>query len=136
VTWLRKLWGSIAQPRVQRVGFFVLYGFHLVAGSAVVIGEPNLFHGISGLQTLVWGGFLVLGGLLGMLAVLPGWNYIERVGILSIMVGIAIYSVLLAFSPTDDVPLRIAFWCFVSAWIVVFVLRTWEIRLYLIAPRK
>lgn len=133
---LRRAWSHIAQPRVQRVGFFVLYGFHLVAGAAVAIGEPILFHGIGGLQTLVWGGFLLLGGLLGMISVLPGWNYIERVGILSIVVGVAIYSAILAFSPVDDVPLRIATWCFVSAWVVVFLLRSWEIRLYLIAPRK
>jgi hypothetical protein len=134
MNWIMRLWNRIAQPRVQRFAHFVLYIFHLIAGAAIILGQPTDIAGLSGEQTLIWGIFLVIGGVIGAVSVLPGWNFFERVGITSIMVAIAIYSVALVTHPAVNPPVRVAFWCFITAWLVVFALRAWEIRRYLIAP--
>lgn len=135
MNWLTRFWHRIAQPRVQRIAYFILYLFHAVAGFAMMIGQAQ-FAGLDVLQTMLWGGFLALGGVFGAVSVLPGWNLFERVGIVGVVTGIAIYSVALALGPAENVPIRIALWCIVSAWLVVFAFRAWEIRRYLIAPSE
>lgn len=136
MNWIKRFWWRVAEPRVQRAAFLILYLFHITAGGAVIIGQPTDIAGLSGEQTIIWGMFLIMGGALGAVSVLPGWNFLERVGVAAVLVGIAIYSVALATTPATNPPIRVAFWCFVTGWLVVFALRLWEIRRYLIAPRN
>lgn len=125
----------IAEPRVQRTSFFVIYLMHIVAGFGILIGRPDAIEGIlGGGLTAAWAGFLIFGGGAGAAAVLPGWNYIERIGILSVLVGVALCSIVIAWAPWSDAGVQVSVWALVTAWVSVFLYRTYEIRLYLIAP--
>lgn len=130
----RALWMKIAEPRVQRITFFILYLLHAAAGLALLFAEPVPVQYVFGQwPAVVWGVLLVVGGGVGAVAVLPGWNFLERVGIAAIVIGIAMASLLiLALVPPGGV--AFALWLLVSAWIVVFAYRAWEVRLYLVAP--
>lgn len=84
-------------------------------------------------QTLitVFGAFILLGGILGALAVLPGIWWLERAGILALGTGLAMYSVVavtLGISPIG----------FLTglAFIGTFVQRWMEIRKFQLAPNR
>lgn len=127
----------VAEPRVQRVSFFVIYVMHIVSGIGVLIGQPPAIENVlGGSLSAILAGFMMLGGTVGAVSVLPGWNYIERVGILSVLVGVALCSIVIAWSPWANPGVQLAVWALVTAWIVVFLYRTYEIRLYLIAPHE
>lgn len=134
--WPVGLWRRIAEPRVQRVTFLVVYLLHIVAGMALAIVQPAAArYEFGSLVTYVWGGFFVLGGVLGALAVLPGWNFLERVGLLSLMFAIALTSLFIAVNPWSPVGIEVIIWALITGWIVVFLYRLWEIRGYLTAPK-
>jgi hypothetical protein len=132
---LRLVWRKVAEPRVHRTGFFVIYLLHTLGGLAIlstVLGDYRLVLGE--VITTVWSGFLVLGGVTGAASVLSGRNYIERVGILSLFVGFVLAVIVLSATPPS--PGGLALWCILVGWLVVFALRIWEIRLYLVAPKE
>lgn len=131
---LHALWRRVAEPRVQRATFFVLYLLHAGAGLGLLFAEPYPVIAVLGQwPTFVWGILLVVGGGVGAVAVLPGWNFLERVGIGAVIVGIIMASLLIvALVPPGGA--AFAIWMLVTAWIVVFAYRAWEVRLYLVAP--
>lgn len=127
----------IPTPKAQRGAFFIIYLFHLVAGVAMLFAPPEAFTHVLGYGlSLTWAGFLVFGGALGAIVVLPGWNFLERIAILAVVVGISICSVVVLFTQTNSITSRVTVWSFITAWIVVFLLRAWEIRLYSTAPKS
>lgn len=134
--WPIGVWKRIAEPRVQRVTFFAVYLLHVVAGIALAAVQPAAAnYEFGAVVTFVWAGFFVLGGLLGAISVLPGWNFVERVGVLSLMFAIALCSLFIAANPWSPTGLEIVIWSLVTSWIVVFLYRLWEIRGYAIAPK-
>lgn len=134
--WMLRLWGRIAQPRVQRVSYFVVYVLHVVAGFGIAIAQPRAVHYTMGdLVAYVWAGFLILGGAVAAISVLPGWNYVERLGLLSLMFGIGLTSIFIVANPWQPPGLDVIVWALVTGWVVMFLYRLWETRLYDIAPK-
>lgn len=133
---LQGIWDRLAEPRVQRIGYLLVYLLHIVAGMGILTGtfgstpEELIGHTL----TITWSGFLITGGVAAAIAVLPGWNFVERwaIGVLSI--GIILCSVVVISAPPPITGTRIAIWAIVTAWVVIFALRGWEIRTYLVAP--
>ena len=83
---------KIAEPRSESVGYFIVYGLMAAAGALVLIEHPMLFVDVLGFNQTSWfGGFVLFGGMAGAVAVLPGWYWLERVGIYSIATGLALY---------------------------------------------
>ena len=129
----RLVWHRIAQPRITRAAFFAIYVSHVIAGVAILAATPGPVTAILGQPlTLVWAGFLALGGIVGAVSVLPGWNYIERIGITSLSVGIALLSVVIFAGAKSSY--SVALFALVFGWLFVFGLRAWDIRDYLVAP--
>lgn len=134
--WPLGVWKSIAEPRVQRVAYLVVYLLHIVAGIALAAVQPRAADYEFGLLvTNAWASFFIVGGLLGSISVLPGWNYVERVGLLSLMFAIALCSIFIAANPWSPAGLEIVIWALITGWLVVFLYRLWEIRTYAIAPK-
>lgn len=133
---LLTLWRRIAEPRVQRVAFLSVYLLHIVAGLALIVVQPVAARYAFGtIVTYTWGAFFILGGLIGALGVLPGWNFIERVGLLSLMFGVGLSSLFIAANPWSPVGIEVVIWSLVTGWLVMFLYRLWEIRGYSIAPK-
>lgn len=133
--WLLGIWRLIAEPRVQRTALFTVYGLHVLAGAALAVGRWPLVENTFGdILTFAWSGFLGVGGIFAMIGVLPGWNYIERVGLTSMLFGIGLCMVFLAANPLPAT-IAVTIWALVAAWAVIFAYRVWEIRGYLVAPR-
>jgi hypothetical protein len=129
-------WKAIAEPRVQRVAFFVVYLLHIVAGVALGLVQPRAAnYEFGNLVTNAWASFFIIGGVLGALAVIPGWNFVERVGLLSLMFAIGLTSLFIAANPWSPAGLDVIIWALVTGWLVMFIYRLWEIRVYAIAPK-
>jgi hypothetical membrane protein len=130
------IWKRIAEPRVQRVAYFVIYLLQFTAGAALGFVQPRAAeYEFGALITSVWAGFFMLGGLLGAVGVFPGWNFVERVGILSLMIAIGLCTVFIAYNPWSPGGLEVIIWALVAGWAVVLLYRLWEIRDYAIAPK-
>lgn len=122
-----RFWSRIAQPRVTRAGFFVIYILHTIGGLGILVAQPMIVTNVIGhFLTMVWAAFLTLGGMVGVFAILPGWNYLERIGLTALAFGILILSaVVIALSQSAY---SLALFALVSGWLIVFALRAWDIR--------
>lgn len=132
---ISQLFHWIAEPRVQRVAYFIIYLMHVLSGGAIILGQPDIVaHAIGQPLTVAWGLFLAGGGTVGAVSVLPGWNFVERIGIVAVLFGVALCSIVVFWVPGLSVGTAIAFWALIAAWLVVFLLRAYEIRMYSVAP--
>jgi hypothetical protein len=123
---------KIAEPRVVRLVQFGIYVCMLDAGHYVLTTPPHSFQGVLG-QTLVnvFGSFVAGGALLGAIAVLPGIWWLERVGIIALATGLAMYSVIAISLGISPVGFAIGI-----AFILTFVQRWMEIRRFQLAPKR
>ncbi|HXH34318.1 MAG TPA: hypothetical protein VNJ54_07895 [Plantibacter sp.] len=90
---LHALWQRIREPRIIKTMYLTYYVVAVWVGVVTLINPPNSISGeIGGFLTLVWSLFFLIGGAMGVGAVLPGWWWLERLGIFAILTGILIYS--------------------------------------------
>lgn len=123
---------KIVEPRVQRILQFWVYLFLCVVGIGVVIDLPEYLQNILGLIVAYsFGVFMVLGGLLGLVAVLPGIYWLERVSIILLTTGVLIYLVVVITLGTTIVSVGVCL-----AFIFTFIIRWFDIRGMLLAPKK
>lgn len=124
---------KIAEPRVKRIIYFFIYLALSLAGTGALFKPPEAIVHILGGQILIYAFalFIIIGALIGAFAVLPGIWWFERVGLLSIGTGIAMYSVTLLYLGASAlvtiVPIIL---------ILILVLRWLDIKEYLLAPRE
>ena len=122
----------VAEPRIVRLILFAIYVVFLVAGFFVVTHPPESFvETLTEKLVLMLGGFLVLGGALATIAVLPGLWWLERCGLLSLGTGMLMYIVIIV--GIKGSPLGI---CVSIAFVLFFILRYMETRPFKLAPRK
>lgn len=90
---LRKAWDRVTRPRHVKVIYLVIYALSAGIGVVTLLNPPQTIAGEVGpALTNVWAGLFILGGLVGVVTVLPGWWWAERLlGIAPIMIGLAIY---------------------------------------------
>jgi hypothetical protein len=122
----------IAEPRVVRLVQFGIYLCMIFAGHSVLTTPPSSFESVLGLTLInVFGGFVTIGGILAAIAVLPGIWWLERAGILALMTGMAMYSVIIITLGVSPVGLAVA-----VAFVLTFVQRWMEIRRFQLAPKR
>lgn len=136
--WIKKvppihwLYMRIAEPRVIRILYFMIYICMITAGVFLIQGPPHSYKDVVGL-TLVYvlASFLSLGGLLAAIAVLPGIWWLERVGVILLGTAAGIYAVIVISLKGSPIPLAISI-----AILLVFFIRWIDIRKYQLAPTK
>ena len=123
----------IAEPRVQRLLQFGVYLSLFIAGTAFLAGgPPEAFKAIlGGSLSYIFSTFIAMGSLFGLIAVLPGIWWLERVAVLLLFTGMLKYIVVsIAWGlPGASILLILAFSC-------TFVQRWLEIRRYQLAPKR
>lgn len=89
----QELWLKIQEPRAVNALQCLIYLVTLTVGVIAFVAPPSSIQGAVGLGlTATWSAFLMLGGLLGAVTVLPGVWWLERVAIVACGTGAAIYA--------------------------------------------
>ncbi|CAD5999173.1 hypothetical protein [Agreia sp. COWG] len=121
----------IAEPRVIRIIMFFIYGIFAVAGYFVIVKPSASIINVLGEDLpVIFGAFLTFGGVVGLLAVLPGIWWLERTGLISSAVGLLMYLTVVLSTSASSLGFPFAML------ILLFLLIRWmEIRRYQLAPR-
>lgn len=134
-----RAWGRIHEPRVAKV--FHLIGYLLAVGiGAVTLWRPptSIETPLGPTLTTTWGALILTGAIAATVAVLPGWWWLERLGIYSIAAGALIYFAVVLTLHAQGSPgssrLTQAGVILAFAW-MVSANRLWEIRGYTFEPR-
>ena len=126
------LFMRIAEPRVIRIMQFGVYICLVLSGYGILSQPPSSFESVVGLSLVyVFGGFITAGSILGGVAVLPGIWWLERVGILALTTGLAMYVVFVISLGSSPVGVAISI-----AFILTFAQRWTEIKGSQLAPRE
>jgi energy-converting hydrogenase Eha subunit C len=124
------LYLKIAEPRVIRIMLFWLYVIMLLAGLATMGRPPSRFEGVLGVTLVfIFAGFIFIGALFALVAVLPGFWWLERVGLILLISGMGIYSVAIVALGASIFSTIISI-----AFALAFAVRFQEIRRYQLAP--
>lgn len=94
--WLFLVWLylKIEEPRVQRLVQFGIYLTLAILGGIFLADPPRSYEGLLGtVLAAVFGGLICGGGIIGTLAVLPGRWWAERIAIIALWTGLALYIV-------------------------------------------
>lgn len=111
---------------------FGIYICMMAAGLGVIHHPPSSFEGVLGTTlVIVFGGFIFFGAFLGAIAVLPGIWWLERTGLLALMTGMAMYTVIIFSLGTSTLGVAVS-----VAFVLSFIQRWSEIRRYQLAPRE
>lgn len=93
---IRRLWQSVTEPRHMKAAFAVLYVITIGTGVATLLVPPTSIAGQLGAPlTVAWSVFLIMGGFGGLLTVFPGWWWAERLSIILVWTGLAIYGIVI-----------------------------------------
>ena len=126
------LFMRIAEPRMVRLLHFGIYISMISAGWGITAYPPSAFKDVLGwVLVMVFGLFLLLGGVLGAISVLPGIWWLERVSLICLITGMSVYTVVILDLHASPVGISIS-----VAFVLTFVLRWIGIRRYQLAPRE
>lgn len=85
---------KIEEPRLVRVFQFVVYSALALSGFFFVFAAPQPYTGVLGpILVGIFSTLVLLGGLAGAFAVLPGLWWVERLAIISLITGLSIFNV-------------------------------------------
>lgn len=77
--WAKRLWGAIHEPRSVSIALFVIYVIYCSAGMYALTNPPQSIGGEIGAGAMsMLALLLIVGGLIGSIAALPGWYQLER----------------------------------------------------------
>lgn len=89
---LQRAWERITEPRVLKLFYFGAYLLATWVGLVTLIHPPASIEGALGaFITSFWASLIIVGGAAATVAVLPGWWWVERLGVWLILTGAAIY---------------------------------------------
>ena len=90
---LRRAWNAISEPRHVKVVYLAIYALSAGIGIVTLLKPPQTIAGEVGpILSMVWASLFILGGIAGVIAVLPGWWWIERLlCIAPTLIGLTIY---------------------------------------------
>lgn len=126
------LFMKVEEPRVLRIAQFALYITLAVLGGIFLSDPPSSYEGVLGLiLALVFGVAITGGGLLGAIAVLPGTWWLERLGIISLWTGLAMYIVVATALGASSVGIGVA-----VALAIALIIRWLTVREYQVAPGR
>ena len=88
----RALWHLLKEPRVITAMHLLGYAILATAGALALGTPPSSIKAEWGpLLTQLWGGGLLLGGVIGLVATPRGWWWVERTGITLLIIALAMY---------------------------------------------
>lgn len=91
------LFYKIKEPRIARLMQLGIYLCMIGAGHYVIAHPPSAYTSIIGSGfVFVFGGFLLFGGVAAAIAVLPGLWWLERIGVIALWTGLAVFAVVAA----------------------------------------
>lgn len=98
--------GWIEEPRVVRVLCFLAYLIAAYGAYVALFDPPRTIEGAVGIFFMgLIGVSFALGSVIASIAVLPGWWWMERAGLLALIVGFIAYAfvvISLSLSETED----------------------------------
>lgn len=103
---MHALFGWIPEPRIVRGLLLVMYVTMFCVGASTLVDPPQTIAGAAGpLLMGALASFVLVGAFLASLAVLPGILWLERCGIVAMILGISAYGfVLLNLGPPATGP--------------------------------
>jgi len=124
---------KIAEPRVKRLIYFVIYGLLGTLGGFSAFRPNERIMQALGSQALIYfyGALIIAGAVVCLISVLPGIWMFERAGMVGCGTGIVLYVVTLILLGSS--PQIVLFPIII---ILMFLLRWLDIKDYLLAPRK
>ena len=88
----RRLWLMLHEPRIITAATGVMWAILIGIGTAALLAPPaTISHQMGPTLTIVWAILLMVGGALGLVGCLPGWFWIERVGLILAGTGASMY---------------------------------------------
>ena len=140
---LKELWDMIVSPKHMSVAYFGIYIVTVAGGMVSVFIPPvTLHHELGPVLTFVWGSMILVGGMIGLMSVLPGWWWLERLGIILAVTGIGIYFAIVTYLQINSywapgsAGSRLTQMAITILAASVFGIRWLFIRSYSFAPRK
>lgn len=123
---------KIAEPRGIRLMQFAIYACLAFASIGVISDPPSTFQSVLGSRLVyVFGGFILFGSAMGLIAVLPGIWWLERVAIILMGTGIGMYVVTISSLNASVVNLA------VSTSLMITLIQRWtEIKGSQLAPKE
>lgn len=122
----------IPEPRIVRIMQFGIYLCMGSAGTSVLIKPSHAYESVlGGSLVYVFGSFLVLGSLLGAIAVLPGIWWLERIGLLLLITAMGLYVIVIVTLGVSVMGIVVAL-----AFGLTFTQRWTEIKGAQLAPRE
>ncbi len=123
---------KIEEPRIIRLLQFALYVVLTIIGSVYLSQAHTSYEGILGpVLAHTLGALIVFGGVLGALAVLPGIWWVERLAVISLWTGLAIYLVVALSVQISVLSVGITW-----ALIIALAIRWLQIREFQFAPGR
>lgn len=136
VTVLRDLWHKIQEPRVISVLVFLMYLVLTAGALSVLVSPPATIKGELGQGGMIALGSLVLmGGVMGTIAALPGIWWLERLAVAGIALGLSTYAAIILALHITEPGNRFFQFTVVVALIITQVVRWARIREYPYDPK-
>lgn len=123
---------KIAEPRGIRLMQFAVYACLAFASIGIITDPPDKFQSVLGVTLVyVFGGFICIGSILGVISVLPGIWWLERVAIILMGTGIGMYLITISALNSSVVNLAVS-----TALLITFIQRWTEIKGSALAPKE
>ncbi|MFF2621253.1 hypothetical protein [Oerskovia jenensis] len=134
---LRRLYLRIQEPRVVSIIQWLIYLVTLGIGVTAFQRPPSSIEGALGVTlTTIWAVFLIVGGVLGAIAALPGIWWLERVAVLACVTGALMYGSVVLNLHYSETGNRLPQLGFVAIAILAFTQRWFRIRRYAYDPER
>lgn len=134
---VRRAWESITEPRHLKLAYLAFYAVALLTGFATLLRPPQSIEGaLGGPLTAVWAAFVIMGSFGGLLTVLPGWWFAERISIVMIWTGAAIYFIVVLSLHLAQPGSRLTQMGWIALGAGLFFVRWLLIRKYTFEPRR
>lgn len=137
VGYTRRFWDRVTEPKAITLGQTLIYSLMSFAGASALIEPPRTVSEAWGsLLTIVWGLFLVLGGVVGAITCIFGKWWLEKPALLSVAVGALMYASVVLALHFSDPGNRLAQLAFVLSSVVQCGIRFLHIHRYSYEPGK
>ncbi|NQX36242.1 hypothetical protein [Herbiconiux sp. VKM Ac-2851] len=134
---VRALWRSVREPRTLKSIYGAIYSVVLLGGIGTLLSPPQSIAGELGpVLTVIWSVAFIMGATGGMLSVMPGWWWAERLSIYFIWTGFGIYLFVvinLHFTANGS---RITQIATIVIAVALFLIRRVQIHGYSFEPRR
>lgn len=129
---MRNLFKMIEEPRVARIMQLIIYCIFLTVGFYTLSDKPDRLENVIGVFLLsLFSCFIIVGAIIGVISVLPGIWWLERVGLIFLISGLLMYFVMIVYADASLTGTLIVLIMIISKCQRWFEIKDWQL-----APRK